>query len=145
MLRYLKTTHVGPAPGFELSLGPRLNVVTGDNGLGKSLLLDIAWWVCSRDWPEGPAIPSRFIIPIERRSVRPAPDAGEEASIVAVTEGRTRKESRQTFLFDPALADWQRSGKTRSVSTNRIVRRPSISRRTRCGAAKGSRTASRAR
>lgn len=113
MLRYLKTTNVGPAPSFEFSLGPRLNVVTGDNGLGKSLLLDIAWWVCSRDWPEGPAIPSRFIIPIERRSVRTAPDSREEASIVAVTESRTKKESRQTFLFDPALSDWRRSGKTR--------------------------------
>ncbi len=51
MLNYLKTTNVGPARNMELAFGKRLNLLTGDNGLGKSFLLDIAWWTIARKWP----------------------------------------------------------------------------------------------
>ncbi len=36
---------------MELEFGSRLNLLTGDNGLGKSFLLDIAWWSLTRKWP----------------------------------------------------------------------------------------------
>ena len=51
MLKNLKMTNVGPAPVMELEFGNRLNLLTGDNGLGKSFLLDIAWWALTRKWP----------------------------------------------------------------------------------------------
>lgn len=51
MLSHLKLTNVGPAPSLELSFSSRLNILTGDNGLGKSFLLDIAWWALTRRWP----------------------------------------------------------------------------------------------
>ena len=51
MIKHLKMTNVGPAPTMELEFGKRLNLLTGDNGLGKSFLLDIAWWVMTRKWP----------------------------------------------------------------------------------------------
>ena len=35
---------VGPAKEFRLKLGDRLTVIAGDNGLGKSLLLNAIWW-----------------------------------------------------------------------------------------------------
>ena len=35
----------------------RLNLITGDNGLGKSFLLDIAWWTLTRTWAGHPARP----------------------------------------------------------------------------------------
>jgi DNA repair ATPase RecN len=44
MLKSLKLTNVGPISNMEMAFGNRLNLVTGDNGLGKSFLLDIAWW-----------------------------------------------------------------------------------------------------
>lgn len=37
----------------------RLNVVTGDNGLGKSFLLDLAWWALTQSWVDDPALPHR--------------------------------------------------------------------------------------
>jgi hypothetical protein len=37
---------------MELELAPRLNLITGDNGLGKSFLLDVAWWALTRKWPQ---------------------------------------------------------------------------------------------
>jgi hypothetical protein len=51
MLTHLSLQNVGPAPKLELNLAPRLNLITGDNGLGKSFLLDIAWWALTRRWP----------------------------------------------------------------------------------------------
>lgn len=51
MLKQLKLTNVGPAQAMELELGQRLNLITGDNGLGKSFLLDIAWWMITSAWP----------------------------------------------------------------------------------------------
>ena len=45
MLEYLHLKNVGPAPEMEMKLSQRLNLITGDNGLGKTFLLDIAWWV----------------------------------------------------------------------------------------------------
>lgn len=51
MLEYLRLANVGPAPSMEMELAPRLNLLTGDNGLGKSFLLDCAWWALARRWP----------------------------------------------------------------------------------------------
>ena len=43
MLKSLELENVGPVPGLALELAPRMNLLTGDNGLGKSFLLDVAW------------------------------------------------------------------------------------------------------
>ncbi|MBQ7607575.1 MAG: AAA family ATPase [Desulfovibrionaceae bacterium] len=51
MIQYLKLSNVGPAAEMELDFGSRLNLLTGDNGLGKSFLLDIIWWALTRTWP----------------------------------------------------------------------------------------------
>ncbi len=52
MLNYLKLKNIGPAPEFYIpQFGSRLNLITGDNGLGKSFLLDSAWWALTRKWP----------------------------------------------------------------------------------------------
>ncbi|MBF0164769.1 MAG: AAA family ATPase [Magnetococcales bacterium] len=52
MIEFLKLKNVGPAPEMEMRFGPRLNLITGDNGLGKSFLLDVAWWALTRQWPQ---------------------------------------------------------------------------------------------
>ena len=51
MLERLEMKNVGPAPEMVLELAPRMNLITGDNGLGKSFLLDGAWWALTRKWP----------------------------------------------------------------------------------------------
>ena len=54
---------------MQMELAPRLNLITGDNGLGKSFLLDVAWWALTRKWPRDlnprltsgyPALPSHL-------------------------------------------------------------------------------------
>lgn len=57
MLRSLKLSGVGPAPEMELSLGRRIHVTTGDNGLGKSFVLDLIWWALTGTWAGLPAWP----------------------------------------------------------------------------------------
>lgn len=57
MLESLHLRNVGPAPEMKMDLAPRLNLITGDNGLGKSFLLDVAWWTLTRTWARSSAIP----------------------------------------------------------------------------------------
>ena len=71
MLKHLKMVNVGPAPQLELALGQRLNLLTGDNGLGKSFLLDVAWWAMTRVWPAelNPALTSgKRALPTDKKA-----------------------------------------------------------------------------
>src|SRR3954464_5593426 len=57
MLESIHLTNVGPAPEMKMDLAPRLNLITGDNGLGKSFLLDVAWWALTRTWAREVILP----------------------------------------------------------------------------------------
>jgi len=46
------------AEKLEWDFGERLSLITGDNGLGKSFLLEFAWWVATGSWAHRPALPS---------------------------------------------------------------------------------------
>jgi hypothetical protein len=60
MLNRLELRNVGPASHLALSpIAPRFNFLTGDNGLGKSFILESAWWALTRTWHETPAVPSK--------------------------------------------------------------------------------------
>jgi hypothetical protein len=60
MLKELHLQQIGPASHFDVEFADRLNIFTGDNGLGKSFLLDIAWWVMTKNWADQPAYPQQF-------------------------------------------------------------------------------------
>lgn len=59
MLHHLAFRDVGPAPELSISLGPRINLITGDNGLGKTFLLEAAWWALTQTWAGYPLMPRR--------------------------------------------------------------------------------------
>lgn len=59
MIRELHLKRVGPAPEFNVAFADRLNLITGDNGLGKTFLLDIVWWALTGTWAGNPAWPQR--------------------------------------------------------------------------------------
>ncbi len=50
MLAELHLKNVGPSAQFDVEFGSRLNLFTGDNGLGKTFLLDVAWWALTGTW-----------------------------------------------------------------------------------------------
>lgn len=57
MLKWIELEGVGPAPRLRIDLAERLSVLTGDNGLGKTFLLDVAWWALTCQWPGRPGWP----------------------------------------------------------------------------------------
>lgn len=58
MLKSLELHAVGPAPHLgPIEFAERLNLLTGDNGLGKTFILDTAWWALTGTWPDRPAWP----------------------------------------------------------------------------------------
>ena len=59
-LKKLHLKWVGTAPEFDVDFAKRLNLFTGDNGLGKTFLLDIAWWGLTGNWVGQPAWPQQI-------------------------------------------------------------------------------------
>ncbi|WP_437759983.1 AAA family ATPase [Sorangium sp. So ce1389] len=59
MLERLELQDTGPAPSMVFGLAPRLNLFAGDNGLGKTFVLDVAWFALTGTWPGYPAAPRR--------------------------------------------------------------------------------------
>jgi hypothetical protein len=56
-LASLRLQNTGPAPSLTLAdIAPRVNVITGDNGLGKSFLLEAVWWMLTGRWHMLPAV-----------------------------------------------------------------------------------------
>lgn len=57
ILRYIEVQGVGPVDPLIFEPSTRLNIIIGDNGLGKTFLLDVAWWTLTQQWAERPAEP----------------------------------------------------------------------------------------
>lgn len=57
MLKYLHLKNVGLSLDMRVDWAERLNLIVGDNGLGKSFLLDVAWWALTRTWAGPVALP----------------------------------------------------------------------------------------
>lgn len=123
-VRKLRLENVGPAPRMVMELAPRFNIVTGDNGLGKSFLLDVIWWVLTRTWPQqvnagmGTGYMAEPRDPTETASItawvrEPERDAAfrvtykpsEEAWITASSEGTVEAQPDQPF--DPFHVDFK--------------------------------------
>lgn len=96
MLEKLALKYVGPALEMELGFNPRLNLLTGDNGLGKSFILDTAWWALSRTWPGE-----------EAQQAWPQPGRRKKAAISYQVRGKSRS-STQTARFDLKTWSWKR-------------------------------------
>lgn len=101
MIKTLKLKNVGTTPTLELTLAERINVLTGDNGLGKSFLLDIIWWCLTRTWPQSinPKLKSGYMAkPIEIK---------EEASIHFSIIGKTERPASYTATYIPREEMWK--------------------------------------
>jgi hypothetical protein len=106
MIRSLHLQNVGPSHELKLDLAPRLNVLTGDNGLGKTFLLDVAWWLLTGIWAGESALPGA----IEDRPAADGPQAGRAApGIGGVLDARTAEPSARCEVgatFNPRDQTW---------------------------------------
>ena len=109
MLRSIKLTNVGPSPELAMELSPRLNLITGDNGLGKSFLLDVAWWSLTGYWPEE-------VNPRMQTGKKPIPSKRSFASI-AYQVGNGTEQLSYHAVFDPRSESWENIGSERSPTS----------------------------
>lgn len=94
MLTQLHLAGIGPAPRIDLSLSPRLNVLTGDNGLGKSFVLDMAWWALTGTWPA------------EQAAARPRPERRIKPSVAWELLLKNGKRSRARAAYNFRTQSW---------------------------------------
>ncbi len=92
MLDILGIRHVAPAPDMNQSFAPRVNVITGDNGLAKTFVLDLAWWVVTQSWAGLPVVPGQ---------------GGPESTIrarLSTTSGDTSPSSEPAGMYTAAFS-----------------------------------------
>lgn len=94
-LSLLELKNLGPVKYISLSPARRMNIITGDNGLGKSFLLECAWWALTGSWPEIPAYPNRTLKEIA-------------SSITFELAGRTSHPEKIQIAYDNKSRSWPR-------------------------------------
>jgi hypothetical protein len=60
ILSFLEFSGIGPVSPLRFDPGKRLNIITGDNGLGKTFLLEVAWWALTGKWADRPVYPNQM-------------------------------------------------------------------------------------
>lgn len=90
MLKYLHLKNVGLAPDVRVDWAERLSLIAGDNGLGKSFLLDLSWWALTRTWAGAVALPMTT----------------KKASIDYAVKGKSSQAKEVSSDFQLADASW---------------------------------------
>lgn len=93
ILAYLEIRGLGPAERFVLEPAKRLTLITGDNGLGKTFLLECAWWALTGIWADRPAYP------ISGRQEK-------KAQITFAIESEHVKTEKREIPFDLKTLSW---------------------------------------
>lgn len=98
MISELKLHHIGPVTNFTAEFGARLNLITGDNGLGKTFLLDACWYALTRTWAGG-----------AKRAFYPSADAPKSAvpAIDFSVIGKTGKPAGNHAVFQFKSQTWK--------------------------------------
>ncbi len=92
MLNSIELHNVGPSLHMKVDFTPRLNLLTGDNGLGKTFILDVAWWALARRWADLQALPD--------------PDSSEQPTISFQTGDALDSEPRKSrFSYEKQTWD----------------------------------------
>jgi hypothetical protein len=105
MLTKLNLRGIGSVRNLEIEFGDRLNILTGDNGLGKSFLLDVIWFALTDNWIGLPALPN----------------FDQDTSPYIRFQASNGEECESVFLFDKQRwQDFQRSQEDEIVIYSRI-------------------------
>jgi hypothetical protein len=93
-LSLLKLEGVGPVKKLRFEPAERVSLITGDNGLGKTFILECAWWALTGTWTSTPAYPR--------------PDAKEkEPKIIFEISGESGRPEEVKSLYDWGSQDWR--------------------------------------
>lgn len=115
----LSAVDTGPFRALQLDLGPRLNLFTGDNGLGKSFLLDLVWYASTWTWAGLPALPH----PARTVDDAGGPGAGRYFT-TALTAGFEGGRWYTNVFHVPSLSWMPRKGMASGPAVNRALESP---------------------
>jgi hypothetical protein len=101
-LSKIELTNVGPCDHIEMILSPRLNIITGDNGLGKTFLMDCAWWALTNTWTGNEARPKYA-------------EGSKRSSIGFAIAGKSKLSQEKKVLYDNKNLTWKRSEDTATI------------------------------
>lgn len=110
-LMSLRMVEVGPVKELLYEAAPRLNLITGDNALGKTFLLDGVYWSLTGNWPERPLYPRRGV---KRDLSRIAPHIGTG------TEGDRSQPREHVYSLD--RGDWAVTERKQNAAGKRGAR-----------------------
>jgi len=102
ILANLQLNEIGPVKRLSFEPGRRLNIITGDNSFGKTLLLECAWWVLSGKWPKYPASPREEA---DKEDVKIAFQLMAKSGTKGIIE---------TIVYDWEVQQWPRTGESTS-------------------------------
>jgi hypothetical protein len=105
-LRELHLRNVGPVLKTDFFPAERVSIITGDNGLGKTFLLECCWWGLTGEWAEKAAL----------RHVPTSP-----ASIEFVIASKDDFPARKLISFDVQRARWPEPTKERPTIPGLVV------------------------
>jgi hypothetical protein len=60
-ISFLGLREIGPATEFLYEPSDRLNIITGDNSLGKTFILECIWWALTGGWLGLPVLPRNHV------------------------------------------------------------------------------------
>ena len=92
----LKTNSIGPAKEYVLDFGKRLTILVGDNGLGKTFLLDLVWWAITGKWVNPTVMPSTL-----------GGQSGDPTAVLRFESNSPNNYRTTTMKFDPTKRVWQ--------------------------------------
>lgn len=93
ILSYLELIGLGPAEKIVLEPADRLTLITGDNGLGKTFLLECCWWALTGTWAGRPALSNTS-------------NYCDKTEITFAIKGRSSNPERKTISFDWKTLVW---------------------------------------
>lgn len=101
-LSKIELINVGPCDHIEMTLSPRLNIITGDNGLGKTFIMDCAWWALTNTWTGNEARPKYA-------------EGSKRASICFAIAGKSKVLQEKKVLYDNKNLTWKRTSDTATI------------------------------
>ncbi len=101
-LTYLEIQGVGAARKLCFKPAYRLSVITGDNGLGKTFLLECAWYALTGHWANLPAYPMQNL-------------SDEEPKIIFKMSGDLESDQK-TISYDWQLQRWEKINNRLTIS-----------------------------
>lgn len=105
MLQRIMTNGVGLQTHYDVPFGDRLTIFTGDNGLGKTFALDLAWWCLTQTWRHNFAFPN----------LKNPPQVPYIEGYFSTAEGLQKEVFRSEYSFDLQMWSAQKKPANQAV------------------------------